>query len=384
MRLLLAGTLLSLLALTPSAIAAAPQIVTRPYHAPQTPQSSEGAFWRIDRGFDSYLRIKNVLLNSSLKVTPVLYMADGHEVDLSPITLDPAGVASINLRTALADAGPAVAAHSSSYGMAGVKYQWGWSAVLATVQSIDEVESITFHSSLGADGQTIDDPSSAKTAHTIKGLWWAPHSTVSGFLALVNTSKTAVPAQVVFSDAQNQPIATRTIPVEGHATALLDLEDILASVKSIDATGSVTVTYNGVANSLLVYEGIEDRNAGYSASPEIMEINPDPSADPQPVTQVQLAAPGVMIGPPDPAMLFPAQTIFQPYAYLHNASSQPLNIDVLIAPIQGGAPAKLGTVALAAGGTAQADIVGMMRRLKYSHLANMQTWSLPTRANLVI
>ncbi len=345
---------------------AAPHTVSRPHHDPSTPQWSEGALWRSDRGFDSYLRLKNVLLNQPLTVTPVLYMADGYEVDLAPLTLDPAGVASINIPMALRQAGSAAGTHSSAYGMAGVKYQWSWSAVLATVQNIDEVESITFHSSLAADAEAVHDPSAPKADRLIQGLWWAPGALAAGFVALENTGQAAATAQVAFTDAQGSPLAQKSVPLAPHATTLLSLEDMLAKVKSPTATGSINITYNGAAHGILAYEGIEDRQAGYSASPNLVEVSSDTDIDPPPPGLVQLAAPGVMVGAPKPDMLFPAQTVFQPYAYLQNRSTRQLSVDVSAIPVQGGTPTKLGTVNLAPNATTQIDLPGMMKRANFN------------------
>ena len=79
-----------------------------PVHSPDTRQASEGGFWRLDHAFDNFLRLKNVLLKSSGTVTPVLYvlyMKDGVEVDLKPVTLGSAGVVSTDLQKALRAAG---------------------------------------------------------------------------------------------------------------------------------------------------------------------------------------------------------------------------------------------------------------------------------------
>lgn len=91
-------------------------------------------------------------------------------------------------------------------------------------------------------------------------------------------------------------------------------------------------------------------------------MNVDSSAVPEPSTLVQLAAPGSLIGKPDPAKLFPEKTVFTPYAYLHNTSPALLSVNVLYAPLQGGSPTKIGTVAVAPYGTVQADVAGMLRQ----------------------
>ncbi len=254
------------LLLTGSLLAQTKPVMTLPVHSPDTPQASEGGFWRSDHAFDNFLRLKNVLLKSSLTVTPVIYMADGFEVDLKPVTLPPAGVASIYIRKALQVAGPAVAGHSPSYGTAGVKYKWSWSAVLATIYTVDTVQSLSYRSTLGADAQVVNDPASPKADRAVEGMWWAPHSQVDGFVALVNTNPTETTAQIALSDGQNQTIAQQAVSIAAHGTKLLSLAELLGSVKDVDATGSVSIHYTGVANSLLPYEGIEDRKAGYSAS----------------------------------------------------------------------------------------------------------------------
>lgn len=345
--------------------------VTRPHGDPHTLQSSEGGFWRSDRGFDSYLRIKNVLLKTPLTVIPVIYMADGFEVDLPPVTLEPAGVASINLKVALADAGVATGGHSSSFGMAAIKYRWGWSAVLATIQNIDEVESLTYHSTLGADTRALNAKGSAEMAHLIRGLWWAPHAHAAGYLALANAAKGATSAQLLFYDEHNKELAHKTLVIASHAVALVALDEVLANVKSIDATGSVTIAYEGGAHSLLAYEGIEDRGAGYSASPMLAELSTDVETDTPAISQVILDAPGVMVGAPDPKLLFPAQTVFNPYAYLYNTANVPLRIGVSVIGLQGGISTPISTVLLPPGATHKVDIAAILRQ---GHITNLSEY----------
>jgi hypothetical protein len=61
----------------------------------------EGGFWKVDQDFNPILRLKNVLLNQALSVNPILYFADGTPYPLPVITLEPAGVAQVNIRIAL-------------------------------------------------------------------------------------------------------------------------------------------------------------------------------------------------------------------------------------------------------------------------------------------
>src|SRR4029077_21176221 len=116
-----------------------------------TPQGLEGGFWRTDQNFDPILRLKNVLLKQSLSVKPVLYFSDGTEYDLPVMTMEPAGVAQVNIRLALENVPATLQSHVSAYGMAGISYQWSWPAIIATIQNTDEIASLTITTSLRAD-----------------------------------------------------------------------------------------------------------------------------------------------------------------------------------------------------------------------------------------
>jgi len=60
-----------------------------PHKRPMVSQYADGGFWRVDHGFKSQLVLTNVLINSPLMVTPVLYMEDGTRYELKPVTLSP-------------------------------------------------------------------------------------------------------------------------------------------------------------------------------------------------------------------------------------------------------------------------------------------------------
>ena len=342
-------------ALLGSAKAAEKKVLHRPHHDPGTAQEAAGGFWRTDRDFDSSLRIKNILLKQPLDVTPVVYMADGTEVDLPVVHLPAAGVASINIGRMLQ--GQTLGAHLSSYGTASVRYKWSWAAVLGTIQNTDEMESITFHSTLNTNLTQLKDPSTASSTHILRGMWWAPHSAPSGFLSLSDVTNQPITAQVSLGNASGQTLSSKSVTVAPHGTNLLALQDLLGSGTDVDATGSVTITYTGAPGSLAASAGLENRAVGYSATPRLSEVIPsdDPSGP------VELAAPGVMVGPPDPAMLFPAATVFTPYTYLQNLSSQPLQV-TLSAANSGGSRVPLGTVSLPANGTTKVDVAGMVAK----------------------
>ena len=131
-----------------------------------------GSYWHIDGNFDSILHIKNVLETSKLTVTPVLWMADGTEYDLSPITLNKAESVSINITHAIADAPRAISRHASQFGSAGIRYSWNWrDAAVAHVSTTDEVNSLTYvtHAS-AAVAPNSEVASSAMKQNILEGL----------------------------------------------------------------------------------------------------------------------------------------------------------------------------------------------------------------------
>jgi hypothetical protein len=337
--------------------AAEKKILYRPHRDPSTFQESAGGFWRTDRDFDAALRIKNVLLNQSLEVVPVIYMADGTEVELPRMTIPAAGVVSLDIGKMLQSR--SLGAHVSSYGSASVRYKWSWAAVLATIQNTDEMESITFHSTLNTNITDLKDPAMPRSAHVLRGMWWSPHAVPSGFIALSNETAQSLKSTVILTSAGNQPLASKAVVIPSHATSLLAFQDLLGSVTDAESTGSVLVSYTGGAGSIVANAGIENRETGYSASPRISEVSSTDDAS----GPVELAAPGVMVGPPDPAMLFPTNTVFKPYAFLQNLTSAPLQVGILAAN-NGGSRLSLGAVTVPANGATKVDVAAMISQSK--------------------
>jgi len=97
------------------------------------------------------MRIKNVLLNQALDVTPELYLADGAVYRLTPVHLEAAGIAQVNIRNELDHLPASLKSHLSEFGMAGVEYKWSWPAVIVTVQNTDEILSLSGVSAANAD-----------------------------------------------------------------------------------------------------------------------------------------------------------------------------------------------------------------------------------------
>jgi hypothetical protein len=82
---------------------------------PAMPQSNFAGLWRLDHDFVARIHVKNLMPANSVQVTPVLYITDGTEYDLSPVSLGSNAVVDVSVNQALAQALPPMAAHRSPY-----------------------------------------------------------------------------------------------------------------------------------------------------------------------------------------------------------------------------------------------------------------------------
>jgi hypothetical protein len=326
-----------------------------PKLSPNTPQGMEGGFWRTDNNFDPILRLKNVLLKQPLQVTPSLYFTDGTEYKLPSTTLEAAGVAQVNIRLVLQHAPANVRAHVSTYGMAGITYQWSWPAVIASIQNTDEIASLTITNSLRADVRRVHAAPEVGQAQVVHGTWWLPTANADGFLVLENPSLHEKQVDVMFSGHAGNSIATQTVTLPKHGSTMIQFSTAFGDARGSEAAGGIEVHYTGPKHGVVTYAGILDETVGYSASPILAEDYLDSE---RPVHEVTLSAPGLLLGKADPAMQFPTGTYFQPYAVLHNVSAHALQAALsMVSPGTGGTPQtrSLGTVSLAAGETSQFD-----------------------------
>ena len=277
-------------------------------------------------------------------MTPFLYAADGTEYQLSPITLAPAGVVSVDIRGALGAAPEEIKAHFSDYGSAAVKYVWHWSgAATAMVDNRDAKRSLNFGFELRAPMPSMRGIAMkhGPSATVQEGLWWREDTGVNGFLALVNVAPRPVSVQVEVLSDYGALESERTIHLQTNETRNLDL---LGDTK--DSSGGIRVAYEGAEKDVMVAGGLENPQEGYSAQiPFVAASSPSKPAN------IAFSSVGLMLGAPDPMMKFPAGTQFGIYLALRNTTSRPILVTPTLYYMDGPNPRKsdLNTLALAAG-----------------------------------
>jgi hypothetical protein len=277
--------------------------------------SMVGGPWMIDSNFKSSVYIKNGIETSSVTVTPVLYLSNGVAYRLSDITLEPSGTSILDIGASLEKLG--IAPYATLSGYIELQYDWPWDPICGTIRNFDPTHSLIFNyglrSSKAPDLPGAAVKSTSRTSRTVEGLWWKQESNVSGFVTLTNTTSQNLSANVELSDDAGKTFSQQTAQISPHGTKMLEMND-LATTQA--GTGGIRITYSGTATDLLVNGGLEDIGVGYSAG--IPFSTAPASSAPSSITVAEL---GLMTGPADPMMRFPAGTTFSPYTVLRNVSN---------------------------------------------------------------
>ena len=309
-----------------------PQAATTemPWHAP-VPQTLEAGFWRVDGDYVLTLQIKNGLVVHEITVTPVLFLRDGTEFDLAPVKLPIAGSAEVDLNQALLNAPPSVAQHLSDFGSAAVRFSYAVGSVIdASIKILNKPKSLSF---VVPFQHFPDAPTGPQF---LDGLWWKHDAGVDGFVALANTTDGLVTATVQGISSHGSSEQTREISLEAHETKQIRLSEVLENLHpGGERQGGVRVSYSGKPGDLYVIGGLINEEEGYSANilfwahggendHNTMNVESTGVASEPP--ELTYASVGVMVGEPDPLMMFPPKTVFTPYAVMRNTAERPIEV----------------------------------------------------------
>ena len=330
---------------------------------PVMPRTSVSGLWRIDGGFVARIRIKNALVVAPLQVEPALYMADGTEYRLPPVTVAVAGVAVININDALAKAPPSVLTHLSTFGSASLTYRYSSGGhLVATTALQDSSRSLALVYPFSESGMVQNQPSSADG--TWEGVWWKHDAEVQGFLAVSNVTNREAEANIRLVSAAGMLSPPEAINLAAHATQMFSLEGTNDGLGAEGHAGGIRVDYPGDPGTIMVSGGLLNPKEGYSAN---IPFARGRSSQIGPVT---VGSAGIMVGKPDPMMRFPAETTLTPYLVLRNTTTKPLNLNLHInsaaesTPISRPLPEKLAPLA-----TKRVNLPGLLRNLGMKDLS---------------
>ena len=110
---------------------------------PATDQQQFLSYWTTETGWRTELQLRNNQVGHDLIVTPVLGTADGTETPLSPVTVQPQEVKTVDVETAIGSSAPQLI---GTYGSLALRYRTPSQANLYAVSMVMGVgHSIAFH-----------------------------------------------------------------------------------------------------------------------------------------------------------------------------------------------------------------------------------------------
>jgi hypothetical protein len=304
-----------------------------PDYVPQRfdPYTAAAALWRTDGGFESRIRLKNVLTIAPMDVRLTLYMADGTPYALAPVHLSKSGVATISVNNALESAPPEIAAHISDTGSATLQYRYDWAgavigsiSVLDTGRSLQYVNQFVFGNGCVWCSQTkqaAGNSAEMNGVNTLEGLWWKHSMHSSVWLAIANPTAGLREGEIIVLDRQGREAGRRQFDLDAHARTVLLLDGL---TRPGELVGGARITYPGEPGSLLFTDRIEDARIGYSAQFPLM--HPLPVSADSPASSCTIASAGLMIGTPAPMQGFPPSVSFSLFGYGRNLTAKPVSL----------------------------------------------------------
>jgi len=299
----------------------------KPWPKPASLRSMVGGMWMTDANFKSSIYLKNGIGISSLTVAPILYLSNGTKYTLPSVTLEPSGTAVVNINDALREQG--IAPWATLVGYLEVQYNSFYDPLCVVINSVDTEHSLIFTSSLRpAQLPPHASSAAAQPGHTFEGMWWKEESSVSGFVALSNTTTQTIHASIEVSDGAANLLGTHAVTITGHGTKVVNLDEMQSAKTS---GGGLRISYDGLEEGLIVNGELEDTSNGYSASMAVRL----PLMDSEKLTLSTFAELGLMTGAADPMMSFPTGTEFKPFSVLRNISSEPVTVTPSLYWMQG-------------------------------------------------
>jgi hypothetical protein len=304
-----------------------------------TLRSMVGGLWMTDANFKSSIYLRSVVESDPITVTPILWLSNGTKYTLPDVTLEPAGIAIIDINAGLQSKG--ISSWATLTGYVELQYTWPWDPLCATVRDVDVAHSLIFtyglRSTTPLNGHAQVPATVQSEAQAVEGMWWKEVSEVSGFVALANVSSQPVQATVQVSDQSAKGLMQHTVTISPHGSKRVNLSEL---PQFSGSEGGIRITYTGPSDALIVNGGLEDASVGYSAVLPFSSRPIQPS-DLPPYAKLgdftSLAELGLMVGAADPMMNFPAATTFKPYSVLRNASAAAVSVTPTIWWMQGGA-----------------------------------------------
>jgi hypothetical protein len=265
------------------------------------------AYWTLEPGWNTTLEMRNNVTHHDLTVTPVLRENSGQETAITPVTISPQHVVSLDLRRAALAEGIAL----GSFGSVVFRYDSRDGGNLFAAAIVRrEGQPIDFH--FDAEGRGSEYNSGG-----VEGMWWLPAASSTDYLILSNPLKRMVTGTLALSSSS----ASHRLQINLNAgeTKRIDLREVLGP-SSVGGVGGLSLSLPGkelISATQIVFDEV----TGLAAIMKMFEREPDGHSKNR-----VLLAPMMALSQPDQALGFPSGTQLLPRIFLRNAGLAPMRV----------------------------------------------------------
>ena len=310
------------LCIASSVLAQQPSTPPPPHGHPTAPplpavdQQQVVVYWTTETGWNSELQLRNNALSQDLTVTPVLRLADGAETSLTPVTVKPQEVKSIDIGAAIAAVGAPQLV--GTYGSVVLRYSSPSQRVLYAALMVRRIGyPIAFH--IDAIGELLDTQNGSR-----EGIWWLPKDSTSDYLILTNQGSNPIPLVLSLYNSVGKESQQQLI--------LGALETRRYSVRKLAQAAGLTGAYGGIkvaatahAGSLDTLHFLFDETAGFSAILKMFDYDPTTPLQERDYAHTGIwtqRAPMLALSNPDPALAFAPGTTLHPQLFIRNITGK--------------------------------------------------------------
>jgi hypothetical protein len=272
-------------------------------------------YWTAEPGWRTELQLRNNRVSADLTVTPALRTAGGTETELSPLTIRPGEVVSLDLSDALVKAAPALI---GSYGSVVLRYSSLAQRVLYAAAMVRmDGHPIAYH----LDGSFRSDEPSAGSR---SGIWWLPRNSVKDYLILTNYGSQKLDTVLELCDASGKTWS-EPLSLAAEQTLRFSVRSLLQQAGWSGEYGGLKIEMAKNAARLGTAHVLFDEQGGFSALMKMFGYDPTATLHSRSfggVKEWTTRAPMLALSVPDPALGFPVRTVLQPKIFVHNNSAK--------------------------------------------------------------
>ncbi len=272
-------------------------------------------YWTAEPGWRTELQLRNNLPARDLTVTPALRAADGQETTLSPVTIKPNDVVSVDLSQVLVQQAPKLI---GAYGSVILHYRAPVvRALYAAVMIMVEGRPIEFH---------LDPffPQDSWQQGSQESIWWLPRDSVSDYLVLSNTADSKLNAKLILFDSTGKAWQQK-LSFAPRQTQRFSVRSLVQHAGLAGSYGGIKIDMASGAGYFDAAHFLFDELGGFSALMKMFDHNPQegiPQRTLPGMKEWSTRAPMLALSNPDPALRLPAGTTLQPKVFVRNTSGK--------------------------------------------------------------